>query len=115
MIVNLRSRVEELERQAPRVIVMTMQDGSQRSFPGLTPLEFVMRAKEQFKRGGGPMSDAILLAVSATRNMGRLHELMRAVWLSPVEAQGIEEPTLPLEAAPIKPFITPMPEDCPNN
>ena len=110
---SLRNRIEELERLDPGVITLTLDDGTSRSFPGLSPVQFCTQAGEEFKRGGGPISDAILRAVSASRNMGRLHELLRAKWIPFLEAQGIEEPAPALEAAPVQPFRTPMPEDCP--
>ena len=87
---SLRNRIEELERLDPGVITLTLDDGSSRSFPGLSPVQFCTQAGEEFKRGGGPISDAILRAVSASRNMGRLHELLRANGFPSSKRRGLK-------------------------
>ena len=109
---NLRSRVEQLEQETPGLITLVLDDGSRLSFPGLTPLEFCLEAKEQFRRGGGRISDAILRAVDSSSNVGKLWQLMRAVWIP--EERGIVEPMPLREAAPIKAFKATNSDLCPN-
>jgi len=111
---SLRSRIEELERKDPGVITLTLDDGSTRSFPRLKPIEFLTAAENEIRSGGGPIAGAILRCVAASSNIGRLWELIQALF-DPVKAHRIESPASFGKDAPIAPFERCMTEGCPNN
>ena len=85
---ELKHRIEQLETEDPGLITLELEDGTTRSFPGLRPLQFLLQAEEELRRGSGPAADAVLRSVAASPNLGRMHELMRAVWGPIVESSS---------------------------
>ena len=89
----LRHRIEELEKTTPGEIVLTLEDDTRLHYNG-TVLEFLMEAKKEFRAAQesgsklGPLADAVLRCVHASPNVGKLHELMRAVWIPILEERG---------------------------
>jgi len=83
---ELKQRIEQLEKTTPGEIVLTLADDTRLHFDG-TPLEFLAQAEQEFRSGGGVLSDAVLKCVHASPNFGKLHELVRAVWTPITEAQ----------------------------
>jgi hypothetical protein len=86
MLDEQKRRLMKLEGFVPNDIVLELEDGTSLHYEGST-LEFLVEAKEQFERGGGPLADAVMQSVDASPSLGKLHELMRAVWTPVAEAR----------------------------
>ena len=87
MLEDARRRLIKLEGFVPNDIVLQLDDGTSLHYDG-TVLEFLMDAEKQFRAGGGPLSDAVMRSVPRGHpRLGRMHELMRAVW-TPVGNAG---------------------------
>jgi len=79
---NLEARVRALEERVPEDIVLTLDDGTTIEHPGPV-LTFYKQALEEIRRS--PKARERYARVVSATGCGRLHEMLRAFALGPVE------------------------------
>jgi hypothetical protein len=81
---ELKHRIEELEKNTPGIIVLILNDGSERAFPGLSLLDFISQGIKEIRARRGPIFDVIGRAVDA-RNCGLLWQVLAVQAYGPLE------------------------------